>query len=81
MKNTGITRPLDDLGRVVLPKELRTQYDLHPKDQVEIYTTEEGILIKKYQPSCILCGGYDSLKVIHGHKICIHCRQVIKEEG
>jgi transcriptional pleiotropic regulator of transition state genes len=81
MKATGITRPLDDLGRIVIPKELRVQYDLQTKDNVEIYTTEEGILIKKYQPSCVLCGKYDGLKVISSKKICIHCRELIKEEG
>lgn len=80
MKNTGITRATDDLGRIVIPKEIRTQFDIEPKDQLEIYTTDEGILLKKYQPSCVLCGSYDGLKIISGKKVCEHCRQIIKED-
>lgn len=80
MKATGITRPLDGLGRIVIPKELRIQYDLNEKDLVEIYTTEEGILIKKYEPACVICSGYDTLRVVNGKRVCIHCRQIIKKD-
>ena len=79
IKATGITRPLDNLGRIVIPKELRTAKNLESGDQVEIFTTEEGILIKKYQPACEFCGSYDGLQVVKGHKLCCHCIQAIKE--
>lgn len=79
IKATGITRPLDNLGRVVIPKELRTQKGLEGGDQVEIFTTEDGILLKKYQPACEFCGGYDGLTVVKGHKLCKNCINEIKE--
>jgi len=81
MKNTGITRPIDELGRVVIPRELRSQFDLQPKDIVEIYTVEDAIVFKKYQPGCILCGEFEGIKVINGKRICGKCRQIIREEG
>jgi looped-hinge helix DNA binding domain, AbrB family len=81
IKATGITRPVDKAGRVVLPKDLRERYDIAPDDQVEVYSTTEGILIKKYTPSCEFCGGYDSnMKMFMGKKICTKCISTIKEE-
>jgi transcriptional pleiotropic regulator of transition state genes len=80
MKNTGITRATDDLGRIVIPKEIRDHFEIAPKDQLEIYTTDEGILLKKYQPSCMFCGSYDGIKIFKGKKVCKHCREEIKED-
>jgi len=79
MKATGIVRQLDDVGRVVLPKELRDSYDLKNKDAVEIMTTEEGILLKKYNPGCDLCGKFQGIKMYRGKKICIDCQNEIAE--
>ena len=80
MKATGIVRQLDDVGRVVLPKELREIFDMRNKDSVEIFTTEEGIFIKKYNPGCDLCGKFRGIKIYHGKKICIECQKVIAED-
>ncbi len=69
MRSTGIVRQLDEVGRVVLPKELRETYDLRNKDSIEILTTEDGILLKKYNPGCDLCGGFQGIRMYHSKKI------------
>lgn len=50
MKATGIVRQIDALGRVVIPKELRRRYGWAKDDPIEIYVTEEGVLLRKYTP-------------------------------
>ncbi|WP_078411531.1 AbrB/MazE/SpoVT family DNA-binding domain-containing protein [Priestia abyssalis] len=50
MKSTGIVRKMDELGRVVLPKELRRILDIEKKDPLEIFVDEELIILKKYKP-------------------------------
>ena len=54
MKSTGVVRKVDDLGRIVLPIELRRTLDINIKDALEIYTEENQIILKKYEPVCIL---------------------------
>ena len=56
MKSTGIVRKLDELGRVVLPIELRRTMDLNIHDTVEIFVEDDKIILKKYHPACIFCG-------------------------
>ena len=59
MKSTGIVRKVDELGRIVLPIELRRTLDINEKDALEIYVDEESIMLKKYQPACVFCGNAD----------------------
>ncbi len=73
MKSTGIVRPLDSLGRVVLPIELRRVLGLKPKDPVEIYVDGDYILLKKYQPSCIFCDSMEDITVYNGKNVCAEC--------
>lgn len=58
MKSTGIVRKVDELGRVVIPIELRRIMDIDVKDALEIFTDNEKIILKKYQPSmtCVITG-------------------------
>lgn len=56
LKSTGVVRKLDQLGRIVLPKELRTVLNLKEKDALEIYVDGEQIILKKYEPACVFCG-------------------------
>lgn len=59
MKATGVTRPIDNLGRIVLPMELRRNMNLKEKDALEIYTEQDKIILRKYNPSmktCVRCG-------------------------
>ena len=61
MKSTGIVRPVDSLGRVVLPIELRRILDIDKDTSLEVYVDEDRIILKKYQPACIFCGSADDV--------------------
>ena len=56
MKSTGIVRKVDELGRIVLPIELRRTLDIAEKDALEIYVDGNSVVLKKYQPACVFCG-------------------------
>ena len=56
MKSTGIVRKVDELGRIVLPIELRRTMGIEVKDALEIYVDGDHIVLKKYEPSCVFCG-------------------------
>ena len=60
MKSTGIVRKIDDLGRMVIPIELRKTMNIDKKDPMEIYVDEEKIILKKYEPACIFCSNADN---------------------
>ena len=63
MKSTGIVRKVDELGRIVLPIELRRTMNIDVKDALEIYVDGDQIVLKKYEPSCIFCG--NAKDIIH----------------
>lgn len=73
MKSTGIVRKVDELGRVVIPIELRRTLGIEVKDSLEIYVDGEKIILKKYEPACIFCGNADDVKVFRGRNICREC--------
>ena len=56
MKSTGIVRKVDELGRIVLPIELRRTMGIDVKDALEIYVEGDTIMLRKYEPSCVFCG-------------------------
>ena len=78
MKSTGIVRPVDELGRFVLPKEIRTTFDIDTKDSVEIFTDSERIILQKYQPACVFCGNADHIVYFNGKRICNECLEKLK---
>ena len=61
MKSTGIIRRVDELGRVVIPMEIRNQFNIVEKDPIEIYVEGSCIVLKKYEPNCIFCGNTKNL--------------------
>lgn len=73
MKSTGIVRPVDSLGRVVLPIELRRIMGIDCKDSIEIFVDGPYIVLKKYQPSCIFCDSMEDIVSYHGKNICANC--------
>lgn len=77
MKNTGVVRKIDQLGRIVLPMELRRTMSIDIKDPLEIYVDGESIILRKYQPTCIFCGEGNDLKQLHGKNICSKCKNQI----
>ena len=57
MKDTGIVRNIDEMGRLVLPKEMRRKMDIESGDEIEFYAEDDRIVLRKYQPTCFFCGG------------------------
>ena len=79
MKSTGIVRKVDELGRIVLPIELRRTLDIAEKDSLEIYMDGSSIVLKKYQPACIFCDDTKDIVVFHGKNICPKCIKALQE--
>ena len=73
MKSTGIVRKVDELGRIVLPIELRSTLDIAERDELEIYLDDDKVVLKKYEPSCIFCGSSCGLVTYHGRNVCMEC--------
>lgn len=73
MKSTGIVRKVDELGRVVLPIELRRTLGIDEKDALEIYVDDERIILKKYEPACVFCGSADNVQMFRGKNVCVEC--------
>ena len=69
MKATGVVRRVDELGRVVLPSELRKTMHIVDKDALEIFTDDNKIILMKYEPACIFDGSADGLVEYKGRKI------------
>ena len=80
MKSTGVVRKIDELGRIVLPIEIRKTMDIQEKDPIEIYIDEGKIILMKYQPSCTFCNNADNIVYFNGKRICEDCLKKIKEQ-
>lgn len=78
MKSTGIVRKVDELGRVVLPIELRRTLNIMEKDALEIYVDGESVILKKYEPACIFCGNAKDVTHYKGKNVCSPCISDIK---
>lgn len=79
LKATGIVRRLDELGRVVLPVELRRTMGLMQGDSIEIFTHEGSIVLRRYEPLCVFCGFGGQMVEHRGKRICRSCRGAIAE--
>ncbi len=79
MKSTGMVRKVDELGRVVLPIELRRTFGIEIKDPLEIYVDENTIILKKHEPDCIFCGEAKNVVNYKGKNICKKCIKELKE--
>ena len=79
MKSTGIVRKVDELGRIVLPIELRRTLDIAEKDQLEIIVEGSSIVLKKYRPTCIFCDSVRDVSVYRGKNICPKCLKELRE--
>lgn len=78
MKSTGMVRRIDELGRIVLPKELRETFNIVERDALEIYTEGNSIVLKKYEPACIFCGDAREVIVFKGRNVCQNCLKELK---
>lgn len=80
MKATGIIRKVDDLGRIVIPMEIRRNFNIEEGDPLEIYTGDNGvIMLKKYVPetACIICGNEEDTRTINDKRVCKACIQTL----
>ncbi len=80
MKSTGITRRVDELGRVVIPIELRRTMGIDQKDPLEIYVEGPMIILKKYAPACIFCDNAEDIVQFKGKNVCRKCIQLMQKE-
>jgi transcriptional pleiotropic regulator of transition state genes len=81
VKSTGIVRKVDELGRVVIPIELRRTLGIEEKDALEIYVDNEKIILKKYEPACIFCGNASDVQHYKGKLICRECAIAMSERA
>lgn len=73
MKSTGIVRKVDELGRIVLPIEMRCTLDIEEKDTLEIYVESDTIMLRKYQAACVFCGCVGRMSNFRGRNVCPAC--------
>jgi len=81
MKSTGIVRRIDELGRIVLPAEMRKLFGINEKDAVEIFTKDDLIMLKKWEASCVFCGSANDLKPFRDKYVCAKCAKELKNES
>ena len=79
MKSQGIVRNIDELGRIVIPKEYRTQLGIANSDPVEMIMEGERVILTKYRSVCHFCGETDSLIDYRNKKICQKCASDISK--
>lgn len=78
MKSTGIVRKIDELGRIVLPIEMRRTLGISEKDPIEIYTEADSIVLRKYQAACVFCDSAKNIISFKGKNVCADCLRNLK---
>lgn len=78
MKATGIVRKVDELGRIVLPMELRRTLEIEEKDSIEIFVDGASVVLKKYQPYCVFCKDSTDIENYKGKNVCKSCLKELK---
>lgn len=78
MKNTGIVRNMDHLGRIVVPMEIRKTFGWNENTPIEIHTDEEEVVLREYKIKCTFCGAKETLTEYKGKKICLSCLLELK---
>lgn len=73
MKDISITRPVDALGRIVLPKELRHSLNISSKDRLEIFIEDNSIILQKFSKECLICGSKENIMKFKDKTICTEC--------
>ena len=81
MKSTGVVRKLDDLGRIVIPIELRRTMDIELRDTLEIFVEDDKIILKKYHPACIFCNDARDVIYYKDKLICKRCLEELKKQA
>lgn len=79
MKSTGIVRKVDELGRIVLPIEMRRTLDIAEKDPVEIFVDGENVVLRKFHATCVFCDSVADIVEFKGRNICAACLAELKK--
>ena len=79
MKSTGIVRRVDELGRVVIPIEIRNKFEIAEKDPIEIYVDGSSIILKKFEPNCVFCGSTKDLVEYKDKLVCSKCAENLNQ--
>ena len=79
MKLLGIVRRIDELGRVVIPMELRRVLDINEKDPIEIFAENDRIIVRKYTPTCLFCSNTNNIVNYKNKLICEECLESLKK--
>ena len=79
MSDTGIVRRVDDLGRIVIPMELRRTLGIRVEDQISISVEGERIILEKYRASCVICGSEKEIRTVKDRAVCEDCIAAIKK--
>ncbi len=80
MKSTGVVRRVDELGRIVLPIEIRKVLDIKHKDALELFMDGDRIVLQKYMPACIFCENTENVIFFGGKRVCADCINKLKEQ-
>ena len=80
MKSTGVVRKLDDLGRILIPIELRRTMDIGLRDTLEIFVEDDKIILKKYHPACVFCNDARDVVPYKDKLICQRCLDELKKD-
>ena len=80
MKSTGIVRKIDELGRFVLPVEIRKTLGIEQRDAIEIFIDGDKIVLQKYQPACMFCGQVEDIVYFNGKRVCSNCIEQLKNQ-
>ena len=79
MKSTGMIRKVDDLGRVVIPAEMRRMLEINEQDELELYVEGDKLILQKFLPRCIFCGDDRHLVSYYGKNLCMTCICAIRK--
>ena len=79
MKSTGIVRKVDELGRIVLPIELRRSLGIGTKDMLEIFVEGNSVILRKFESNCLFCGSSRELSAYKDRMICAKCLKELRE--
>lgn len=78
MRIPGMVRKIDDLGRIVIPSELRRALEISSGDALELSCQGDALVLRKFSPACIFCGGLGEMLTYQGKNVCAHCVRQIK---
>ena len=75
MKATGMVKQIDEMGRIVIPREIKRSMGIQDRDHLEIFVEDNKIILKKYQPGCIFCGNTEQIVTFKGKMVCLDCKK------